>query len=110
MMQTLANLGAGIGSPISSSIFVVLKYFIELLCLPINSIINAQNIPGLDTFLSSIESFFDLVFDWFNYIRSAFLIDSFCIHILIYILIMKFVIKPAISGVKMFVKWWHAIH
>ena len=44
MMETLAGLGAGIGSPISSSLFVIMKYFIELLCLPINVFINAQNL------------------------------------------------------------------
>lgn len=110
MMETLAGLGAGIGSPISSSLFVIMKYFIELLCLPINVFINAQNIPGLDSFISVIEDFIDLVFDWFNYIRSVFLIDSFCIHIVIYILIIKFVIKPFVTGVKMIIKWWHTVH
>lgn len=108
-MTTLANFVTGIGSSIIQQGLKVLNFFVDLIAGAIGGIINSHNIPGLDTFFGVIENFIDFIFGWVNYIRSVFLIDSFCINIIILILTMKFIIRPAITGIKMLLKWWHTV-
>lgn len=115
MIDTLVGIGNGIAGSFTDGIFKLLSYFLQLILTPINAIISgiAELVGGTDvlTYISSaLSNFFEIVFDWFDYIRSVCLIDSFCMNCLCAILIMKFVMKPAIAGIKMLIKWWSSIH
>lgn len=62
--------------------------------------------PNLNTVTGVIVQLYNLFFDFFNYLRNAFLIDNIALNLIIEILTIKYLIKPTISLVKIVIHWF----
>ena len=67
------------------------------------------DIPIIDNFSSILSQFWDIVFSGVGFIRSAFLIGHFEMNIIITILTIRLLYKPAISILKMFIGWFNKL-
>lgn len=63
-------------------------------------------LPNTANFSTYMVQFWDLVFQFVGYFRSALLLGSFEMGIIMDILVIKLTYKPMIAMFKMFVHWW----
>lgn len=94
---------------IESLIQWIIQAFISIFSLVLNTIFGIFgniNIPVLDDFANLLNQLWDFIFSFMGYIRSALLLDTFEWNLIITILSIKILYKPAISLVKMFLGWF----
>lgn len=93
---------------ILKGMFSLVINFINILLTPINTIISNM-LPGLNTILSYIGSFFSMVGQYFGWLTNALLIDSEVLSFLILYWTFKLTFPLAVSTIKLVVKWYNAL-
>lgn len=62
--------------------------------------------PDFQNYASVINDFWNYVFQFIGWFRSAFLIDSYSFNLIVIILTLKLTYKPLVSLIKMFIGWY----
>ena len=97
----ILDITQGIVNAVISVIAFLFSFVLDL----VFGLFGEITLPGFSTYSSYLIRFWDLVFDFFGWFRSVFVIDSFSITLISSMLIIKFTYKPIISIVKMFIGW-----
>lgn len=90
---------------ILQGIFSIVIGFINVLLSPINNLI-ATMLPGLNTILNYISSFFSSVTTYFGWILNATFIDSEVLSFLILYWTFKLSFPVLVASIKLVVKWY----
>lgn len=89
-------------------ISIIIDIFTKILDA-IFSIFNLSDIPVINNAAEILTSMWDFAFDIIGYVRSALLLDTFEMSIIIDIIAIRLLYKPVISVVKMFVGWFNKL-
>lgn len=73
------------------------------------SLFGGFDIPVIDNASTLLVNMWNFAFDIIGYVRSALLLDTFEMNIIIDLLFIRLLYKPAISVVKMFVGWFNKL-
>lgn len=84
-------------------------YFISFILDIIFNVIGSFVFPDFNNYATIVNNFWDYVFQFIGWFRSAFLIDKVSMQMIMIILVMKLTYKPIISIIKMFVEWYNKL-
>lgn len=87
---------------------LILSFFATVLD-SIFSLFGGLNLPVFNDFSSILTSMWDFAFNILGYVRSALLLDTFEMGIIVDIITIRLLYKPAISVIKMFVGWFNKL-
>lgn len=94
----------GLVNTLFSWIFSILSFIIYYILDTLFQLL-PSDLPTYTTLSTYLHNFWDLVFSFIGWFRSAFLIDSFSMYLIILILTIRFTYKPILSIYKMIVNW-----
>lgn len=109
MMDGLLSGLTGVASDIFNFIISSFMGVIAIVLDGIFSVVGLNDLPIFSDFSSYLISFWDLVFQFVGYIRSALLIDAFSMQLIYSCLFIRLTYKPVISLIKMFVGWFNKL-
>lgn len=84
---------------------LIVNAFASVLDLIFN-LFGGLDLPIIDNFSNFLVNLWDKIFEIFGYFRSALLLDTFEMNIIITILTIRILYKPIVSVIKMFVGWF----
>lgn len=93
---------------ILTGIFKILTYLISLFLTPINLLIT-NFLPGLDSALSSLSSFFTYCFQYVGWILDSCFISSETVSLLIAIWVFKLTAPLLVYLIKLIVRWYNKL-